>query len=71
MDPTPPSPPLSPPKKAKKPGITGGLILIVIGALFLLNNFIPDFDVCDYWPLILVAIGASLLWNSWRKKQEG
>ncbi|HET7153102.1 MAG TPA: DUF5668 domain-containing protein [Candidatus Kapabacteria bacterium] len=41
--------------------LTGGLILIVIGLLFLLNNLIPEFDFGKYWPLILVAIGVSML----------
>lgn len=38
-----------------------GWILIIIGALFLAQNFIPHFCVGNFWPLILVAIGAALL----------
>jgi hypothetical protein len=44
--------------------LTGGLILIVLGLIFLADNFIPRFSVFDYWPLILVAIGAGLLWKA-------
>jgi phage shock protein C len=47
--------------------ITGGVVLIVLGLLFLANNFIPDFRFGDFWPLIFVALGASMLWKSWRK----
>lgn len=48
----------------RKESITGGVILIVLGVLFLANNLIPQFDFSDYWPLILVAIGGSLIWKS-------
>lgn len=40
-----------------------GIVLIVIGALFLLNNFIPRFSFGDFWPFILIAIGIGLLLN--------
>ncbi|MDX9757732.1 MAG: PspC domain-containing protein [Bacteroidota bacterium] len=42
----------------------GGIVLIVIGALFLLDNFIPHFGFDDFWPLVLIAIGAGMLWNT-------
>jgi phage shock protein C len=53
-----------PPIRPRHQGITGGLVLIAIGVLFLLNNLLPDFHFGDYWPLILIAVGAGLLWNS-------
>ena len=44
----------------------GGIVLIVIGVVFLLNNF--DFirvrDLVRFWPLLLIAIGARLLLDS-------
>ena len=43
--------------------LIGGVVLIVLGLLFLANNFIPEFQFGDYWPLILVAIGAGILWK--------
>lgn len=43
-----------------------GIALIVLGCIFLADNFIPRFHFGDFWPLILVAIGASLLLNSKR-----
>jgi hypothetical protein len=53
-----------PPSRAKHQSITGGLVLIAVGLLFLLNNLLPDFHFGDYWPLILIAVGAGLLWKS-------
>lgn len=44
-----------------------GLVLIVAGALALLDNlnlFSWDFNLGDWWPLILVALGAVHLWNN-------
>lgn len=48
----------------RKESIMGGVILIALGLLFLANNLIPRFDLSDYWPLILVVIGVSLIWKS-------
>ncbi len=42
----------------------GGIVLIVIGMLFLLDNFIPSFGFDDFWPLLLIAVGAAMLWNT-------
>ncbi len=41
-----------------------GYILIGIGVLFLFNNFLPGFSFGDYWPLLLIAVGGGILWNS-------
>jgi phage shock protein C len=48
-----------------RPGnATAGYLLIGIGVLLLLNNFIPSFSLRDYWPLLLIAIGGGILWHS-------
>jgi len=54
-------PAVEPPPRTTRRGITGGIVLIALGVLFLLNNFLPDFRIGDYWPLILVAVGVGLL----------
>jgi hypothetical protein len=41
--------------------IIGGLILVSLGAIFLLDEFVPGFEIGRLWPLILVAIGVALL----------
>lgn len=53
------------------PGTKGGkatpigpLVLIVVGVLILLNNFLPyHFHVLRYWPVALIACGAWMLWK--------
>lgn len=52
-----------PVRKRNGPAIAG-IILIVLGSLFLLDNIFPSFSFEHYWPLILVAIGAALIFNS-------
>jgi len=49
----------------------GGAVLIVIGALFLANNYLPDFDFSNTWPLILVAVGAAMIFNGARREGKG
>ncbi len=60
-------------RKPKEPGkgsLYGGVILIVIGTLFLLENFLPGFGFEDFWPMLLVAIGGAMLWNSWPDRND-
>jgi phage shock protein PspC (stress-responsive transcriptional regulator) len=41
-----------------------GIVLIVLGCIFLADNFIPRIHFGDFWPIVLVALGVSLLLNS-------
>jgi Domain of unknown function (DUF5668) len=43
----------------------GPIILIIAGAIFLLNNFdlLPFYRIERFWPLVLVAIGVLMLRN--------
>ncbi len=52
-------------------GMVGGITLIVLGALFLANNYMPDFDFSNTWPLILVAVGTGLILKSTRRGERG
>src|SRR5437870_3907909 len=44
------------------------IILITVGALFLLHNWRPAFDpwpiLTTYWPLILIFVGVGKIWDS-------
>jgi phage shock protein C len=42
-------------------GLVGGLVLITLGCLFLIDRFIPNIDFGDLWPVLLVVIGAVLI----------
>jgi phage shock protein PspC (stress-responsive transcriptional regulator) len=44
-----------------------GVILIGIGAIFLLGNILPGFSFWRWWPAILVLIGGAILVNQFRK----
>ncbi|HEY6952478.1 MAG TPA: PspC domain-containing protein [Bacteroidota bacterium] len=47
-----------------KGSAAAGVILIIIGGLFLADNFLPHFHFRDFWPLILVALGIGILSRS-------
>ncbi|SHN20549.1 PspC domain-containing protein [Mucilaginibacter sp. OK098] len=63
------------PKQKSHAGIIIGLVLIVIGAAILVDEYdlIPDFDFGKLWPIVLVIVGGSLIISGqkreeWRKK---
>jgi len=41
--------------------IAAGLVLIVIGGLFLAREAIPEFDFGRLWPIASVVLGVTLL----------
>ncbi len=49
--------------------IIGGLILLGLGCLFLINNFLPHLSLGKLWPLILIIIGLGILAGSFRRKE--
>ena len=53
--------------ESKVKSIFAGAFIILIGLLFLVNNFIPINWVWKLWPLILVAIGVVMIITA-RKK---
>jgi uncharacterized membrane protein len=65
------TPPVTPPpdrhhggsREARSGGVLGGVILIVLGLIFLANQFIPGIDIGRLWPLILVAIGIGIIFR--------
>jgi hypothetical protein len=51
-------------RAAREPGRGGlvvGIILIVIGGVFLVREFVPWFDWHVWWPIGLIALGGLLL----------
>lgn len=50
--------------------LIGGSVLIIIGLLFLFDNFFPGISFADFWPLLLIAAGTGMLWNSRPQRNE-
>ncbi len=38
-----------------------GFFLIIIGALFLMDNIFPNFGIKTFWPLILILAGLAIM----------
>lgn len=53
--------------ESKVKSILAGSFVILIGLLFLVNNFIPINWVWKLWPLILVAIGVVMIVTASKK----
>jgi hypothetical protein len=54
--------------RAERGGVSGGIILggflVLLGAFFLVREYLPNIDFDWFWPLIVVAIGVALLASS-------
>lgn len=50
--------------------LIGGLVLITLGILFLIDRFVPRVDFGDLWPIILVVAGIGLIINSFYKPKS-
>ncbi len=53
-------------ERRHKRSTIAGIILVILGVIFLADNFVPRIHFSDYFPLILVAVGIGLLINSKR-----
>lgn len=52
---------------ARTGSLIAGIVLIVVGALFLADEFLPDFNFGKYWPVLLVLVGVALLVTASKK----
>ena len=54
------------PERRNNGALIGGLILIGVGALFLIDRIIPDihFRFHDFWPIVIVIAGIVLIYSS-------
>ncbi len=48
--------------------VVAGIILVTLGTLFLADNFIPNVDFSDIWPVMLVIAGIGLIFSNFIKK---
>ncbi|HKQ96429.1 MAG TPA: DUF5668 domain-containing protein [Candidatus Polarisedimenticolia bacterium] len=54
------------------PGRFAGVILLVIGGWFLLNNLgIANFNPQVFWPFLIILLGGRLVWGATRRGMEG
>jgi len=54
--------------KSKEKGdgsVVAGVILIVLGILFLIERYI-DIDFRDLWPFLLITVGVLIIWRGKR-----
>lgn len=58
------------PYKKSSGKLIAGIILVALGAFFLLDdlNIIPDWDFEHLWPVILIALGAIIIFTGGKKR---
>lgn len=60
--------------KRKQESLFWGLVLLIVGVLFMLDNFGVDIDVWDiigdFWPTILIVIGVKIIWGHVHHKKS-
>ena len=57
------------PEDLRRGGVIPGVILVVVGALFLVNMLFPQLrlDIWKLWPVILIAIGVGMMFRPRRR----
>jgi phage shock protein C len=48
-------------KKKNNTSLIAGIVLISIGLIILFDKIMPYYNITDFWPVILIVIGALLL----------
>ena len=55
-------------KSEKNRRILGGIIVIAVGLIFLLNSIFPWVGWGRLWPVILIAVGITIMMKAFKKK---
>jgi phage shock protein C len=50
--------------------VFAGAFLILLGGMFLLDNFVPRFHFGDFWPLFLIGLGIAIIMNAKNNSQH-
>jgi phage shock protein C len=60
------------PSRGNSGALIAGLVLIALGALFLVNRFLPYLHIHfrDFWPLLLVIAGIVLIYSSFTGQKK-
>ena len=48
----------------------GGIILIALGGMFLIDRFVPRIDFGDLWPVILIVVGVILISKAYQQNKN-
>ena len=60
--------------RVRTPSVVFPLLLIGFGVLMLLWRWLPDFDpwpvLGKYWPLLLICLGAGLVWDRAHRRRD-
>jgi phage shock protein PspC (stress-responsive transcriptional regulator) len=64
-----PSTPFTPPvypQRRNNGALIAGLVLIGVGAIFLIDRLLPDINIHfrDFWPIVIVIAGLALIFSS-------
>lgn len=51
-------------RRAWEYGLTGPILLLALGVIFLVGEFVPGWGVSKSWPVVLIAIGIAKLLES-------
>ncbi|HXH50266.1 MAG TPA: DUF5668 domain-containing protein [Terriglobia bacterium] len=51
-------------RRAQRMGLTGPILLVALGVMFLVGQFVPHWGVGRTWPVILIIIGLARLFES-------
>lgn len=54
-------------ERRERSGVMAGLLLVALGAIFLIQNFVPDLSIGRLWPILLLALGLGMVWKASRK----
>ncbi|MBL7857908.1 MAG: hypothetical protein JNM57_09475 [Cyclobacteriaceae bacterium] len=48
----------------------GWLIPVTVGGIFLAGEFVEDFSVRQYWPIIVIVVGLTMIFNASKKNSK-
>lgn len=54
----------------KRATLIAGFVVLGIGVLFLLRNFIPEFHIGKFWPVILIIVGGAIVFGAYKNKND-
>lgn len=53
----------------RKDGVLPGIILVVLGLIFLLNNYgFANIDIGKLWPLFLIIPGSLIIYKAFKER---